>query len=654
MIIIFAFVLMFILGVSNPAYAQFGFIADGLSAIGDALGTAADFVGGVLGAAADGIVDAVSWVGCQASDSLCGTSSTFQQKLQAYAMDSCWFCGVFGDVFDIMNDIASQTCYYLKPVFLTLLGLGMLFWLLFRVGKVVLDISGQADTKLVPDVLKQVMKVMVAALMIIFYLDVFDWAISPLLQLSIGMGNQLTAHELQGYNLFGSRTGTAADPKKRSANVIEQNLCPDLQAAMEAEDRRTAASGDKAIYRGQGTGHEQVYTEAVKQSFLCYVQVGSATMMSGMAVGATAVEAWSDMNVVSKLRHVSVLWIGIILYFSFFTLFVMFPLKLFDPLMNLTFVTAMFPLWVVLWAFPFGKKYVEQATNMFFSVLVNLLTISIMAVVCVNIMNSALGTQAERTVLFQRLNDADSVVNIFESEFGLVGKGTLMTAALGYFACKLFGKTESIAEKFMGGIDFGMNKAAAETFGAGQSFTLQAGASGISGGYHATKGFIGSRFTAPTPESHTGSGTLGDSLRTSSVGAAVGRLFGGGNTWAKFKDESTGSTYRLDTKSGVNTKEEKDGSIKRYDRRNESFAEIDKKGHVQGRYNFKTGEATMPNGQTYRVDQKTGSVLNAKTGVAADAAIAADVLKFKKRADDHQADFESRIVKRKMKWWANR
>ncbi len=54
-----------------------------------------------------------------------------------------------------------------------------------------------------------------------------------------------------------------------------------------------------------------------------------------------------------------------------------------------------------------------------------------------------------------------------------------------------------------------------------------------------------------------GSGTFADSLRTSSVGAAVGRVFGGGNTWAKFEDPVTGGTYRLDTKSGISTKREK-------------------------------------------------------------------------------------------------
>ena len=204
MTILIALVFAICLG-ARPVHASWfsdaaEWVVDGASAVG---GAVVSGVGALVGAAGD----ALSWAACNVGDVLCKTNSSFQQKLQAYASDSCWFCGVFGDIFDILNDIATEVCAGLQGLFLTLLGLGLLFWLLFRVGKMVLDISPKVDTALLPDILKQVMRVMVASLMITFYLDVFDYGISPLLQLSIGMGNQLTAHELSGYDLFGSRSG---------------------------------------------------------------------------------------------------------------------------------------------------------------------------------------------------------------------------------------------------------------------------------------------------------------------------------------------------------------------------------------------------------------------------------------------------------------
>ena len=77
--------------------------------------------------------------------------------------DSCWFVGVFKTLFEIINDIIVTVCGDMEHTFLGLLGIGLAFWLLFRVGRAIFDISSQADTALVPDVLKKVIQGMMAA-----------------------------------------------------------------------------------------------------------------------------------------------------------------------------------------------------------------------------------------------------------------------------------------------------------------------------------------------------------------------------------------------------------------------------------------------------------------------------------------------------------
>ena len=608
---------------------------------------------------------------------LINESSAFERRLASYTEDSCWFCDVFSNAFDIMNDIVTEMCASLQSTFLTLLGLGLLFWLLFRVGKVVINITSDPDAGLVRDVVMEVMRVSIASLLIIFYFNVFDYAISPLLQFGIGLGNRITGKELTGYRLQATRSGSD-NPAKAAVTMAEQGLCPDIATAIQA-DANASTSG--AI--------KKAFNDVTKESFLCYIRVGSAAMATGMAIGSTAIHAWGDMNVFDKLRHMQLPMIGFIIFMSFFALFIAFPMKLFDPLVNLTFVAAMFPLWVVLWAFPqAGKKYVDSAIGIFTSVIINLIVISIMSVVAINIMNSALGSQAEREAMFEALRSGKRAAAVFEGVgetgwgallggFGLVGKATLMTAALGYFAFKLLQKTDKVAGQFKGGIDFGIGKTADAMFSGAGASLVKSGANVVSAGWHAaapesgdaldstTKNTRLGKFTrgammmgamgpigvvaglrrfnkTPAPVGHTGSGTISDSLRTSRLGNLWNRIRGKDQSWDKFKDKSTGSTYRLDKKTGIATRTDRDGSVVRYDRNSGKFSEADKNGRVLRSYDSNTGKMTF-GGKSYVLDNRTNTLVDMEGHAVVDPDIQAEALALKGRSDTNKSDFDTKL-----------
>ncbi len=606
---------------------------------------------------------------------LINSSSAFENRLASYTQNSCWFCGVFGDAFDIMNDIVTQSCSTLKPVFLTMLGLGLMFWLLFNVGKKVIDFSGESP--IIVDIFKQVLRVVVASLMITFYFNVFAYAINPMLEFGIGLGNQITKQELTGYTVRATRSGVG-----QPVQMAEQSLCPELQVAIQKESQNEAkkASGGK-----EG---EKAYSDVTKESFLCYIRVGSASLATGMAIGSTAIQAWSDMGLLDKLRHMQLPTIGLIIFMSFFALFVAFPLKLFDPLVNLTFVTAMFPLWVVCWAFAGTKKFAEKAIELFTGVIIHLIVISIMSVIVINVMNSALGSKEQRTAMFQALKDGKRAAYVFEGVgetgwgallggFGLVGKATLMTAALGYFAFQIFKKTGDVASQFKGGvIDFGVNKAADATFNAGGASLMKGGVNLASAGYHAAVpnggagatqqntrlgsfargamalggGPIGAavalRRFQKTP-AYTGNGTK-DTLRTSRLGTAVGRirsLFGGKGPNFAIRREKDG-LFRLDGKTGIHTKTARDGSVSRYDTHKKTYTKTDRSGKEVSSYNFDTG-AVKFDGKEYKID-RTGTVLDSTGAAVADTAIADSIRGVQAEAMTGQARMEQLIRDRKI------
>lgn len=539
-------------------------------------------------------------------------SSNFANTLAWWTENSCWFCGVFGTIFDILNEVISTVCYTMKPVLLTLLGVLFLFWLLFRVGKVVLDISGSADGAMIPDILKQLMKVIVASLLIVFYLDVFDFLLSPVLEMGIGFGNKISSSQIDVKVIQASRLEMGASGEG-PVSTVEQSLCKEYQEAAEEEAKATTGS------RGQGSEKEKAYSAVTKEAFLCYLRLTSASLASGMAMGSTILGSWFDMWWIDKFRHLSLPIVGLEVFLSFFMLFLAVPLKLFEPLMNLAFISALLPLWVALWAFKGTSKYSQKAIDTFVSVIVHLIVISIMTVICIEMLNGALGSEADRKEIIGQLLRGRQPVDIF-GKFGVVSPAMLMTVALGYLAYAMIQKTSDIAKHFEGGINFGVGDAAAKAVGAANQLIVNSGANLTSAAYHyvrhaanqggikgalARGGMIGSAALlggvfgpgglalgalggtaaairkAPKPANRT---YRGNSLLEM---ARASRM----NMDGTFKMPKIGTDqYRLDGRSHVHSRTNMtNGNVDVYDADRNTYTEKDKYGRVQNSYDRANG-----------------------------------------------------------------
>jgi len=376
--------------------------------------------------------------------------SAFVTILRSLTENACWFCGMFDGLFDSLNEIITLVCDRMQGTFLALLGLGLAFYLAFRVGRAMFSITGEADTKLVPELFVQSIKVGLAAIMIMFYLGFFDAVISPLLRLSISLGNEMTLTQLEGYTQQAAREANSA---ARKVVFSEENICKAMKDALNEE----AAQG------GRPEGDKNAFTKGTKEAFLCYVRTGSVAMMTGIAIGATLITQWFNLGIWGMFSHCQLLGVGLELIIVFFILFIMFPLQLLDPIVKLGFVCALMPLWLTLWAFKATSKYAtDKAWNMFVNVLANLIIISVLAVIVISMMNQALGDSEHRRMLFQALINGTADASFFEEQegLGIVGKSTLFTAALGYLAIKLFGQNEELAKQFADGVSLGLSSSA--------------------------------------------------------------------------------------------------------------------------------------------------------------------------------------------------
>ncbi len=432
--------------------------------------------------------------------------SNFVRNLKRYTKHPCWFCDMFDGLFDALNDVITILGVGMQSTFLALLGLGLAFYLAFRVGRAMFSITGDADTKLVPEILTQSIKVGFAAILIATFPQFFDYSITPLLKLSIGIGNRMTMTQLQGYTQQAAR-----ETNRDTGQVIfsEKSICEKLTIALQKE-----------MY-GRPAGDMNAFTEGTKESFLCYIRTGSVAMMTGIAVGSTLIAEWSDLGVWGMFSHLQLLGIGLELMVVFFILFIMFPLQLLDPIVKLGFICALMPLWITLWAFKVTSKYAtDKAWNMFVNVMANLIIISVLSVIVISMMNQALGSPAERRELFQALLNGTANASYFEGtegvSFGLVGKATLFTAALGYLAIKLFGQNEELAKQFADGVSLGLSSGATSLAAKGGGMALKGAKSLDSALAHAAEGAA----TGDGAMSKVASGFL--ATRRGALGVATG------------------------------------------------------------------------------------------------------------------------------------
>ncbi len=413
--------------------------------------------------------------------------------------EPCWFCGPFGTIFDTINSIITTMCSSLRPLFFFILGLFFLFWLLFRVGKVVLDITSAGDTQLVPDLFKQILRVMVASLLLTFYYEVFDRIITPVLDMALNIGNTIYLDQQSGKKVSAMRSGPAA-----AVSRTDTSLCPEYTQAKKQLTFDTK---------------KQLYPDTLKQSFVCYIKIGHVAMTTGMAIGATAIQGWSNLSGLGKFRHPALLFIGIFLFGAFFWILLAFPTKLIDPLLTLTFVSALYPVWVVCWAFAGTRQHFDKARGMFIGVLVHLVVIALIARLAMEIMNSALGSKATQTRLINRLLNGEDTYTVFTTTrgFDLTGVAVLMTMALAWLAVKMFEKAVPLSNQFGQVFNFGINDKAQEfstkiTKGA-TAFTKNT----VAAGAHLTRG---AWKRAASRDDALGKVTRG--LSSATVGAGVG------------------------------------------------------------------------------------------------------------------------------------
>ncbi|MDY6407925.1 MAG: hypothetical protein SPL08_04430 [Pseudomonadota bacterium] len=399
--------------------------------------------------------------------------ATMDEYLQEYK-DACWFCSIFESMYDAINTMVTSVFNKLSKWFLSLMGLGILFLILFKVGRMVVQFQAVDVMQFLNDLFKPLGRAIIAtallgALVASNTQTVFYLITNPVMDVSLRMGESILDTTLGEVTSLYNRHKTGTDADKIVTDSLKPNWTPINQQA-EAEN-------DTAPDTALGT--------ATKMMLVQWMKSVSSSFVVGIAMGGTFIKL--------GFRHFftggfSVFLSGIVIWLGFWILYLTFPFKIVDAFVRMAFVLTLMPLWIVLWVFPITQQYTKRAWEMLLSSCFLFVTLSVMIAIVLMLINSVVpdplygedGSSISRSQFFNYLMQG---YNKKASSYVSIGCGMIMNAiAFTAMGGALLSAASTIANSFIGGggniqtnVGDGIASSAARVGGVGVSMAKATG-----------------------------------------------------------------------------------------------------------------------------------------------------------------------------------
>ncbi len=375
----------------------------------------------------------------------------------------CWFCPLFDAVFQACNIMATRIAQQLRNVILMSLGIGVLFFIAFRVGATVIKLQEVDLMQFMGDLFKHLGRAIIAAAIITAGLPIFQYIITPFLaysmNLAISFMNSYTFTEGGSGTLYQIASIGVGDLAGDADGVCSQYY------AVAGQESTTAALSDD-----------------LRLAMKCMLATVSSNLILGMVVGLCV----SAVGLLGSyiFPNIQQLGSGAIIFGSFFAIYLAVPFRLIDNLIRLAFVSALMPFWVILWVFPATIQYTKNAWNMFMATCVSFISFGVVIALIMQLLQ-------------YMIPDLDGILSSLipgyeffaSSKASVFTSNTLLTLGLGIFCKQMLGApdefaariTQSYAVNVGGGVEQLVTKSAhvglgmAASFGAGALAAVNGG-----------------------------------------------------------------------------------------------------------------------------------------------------------------------------------
>lgn len=361
----------------------------------------------------------------------------------------CWFCGLYEELFDTMNRLSGMVATQLSDQFLILLGVGVLFYLVFKIGSTVVKLQEVDLMQFLGEIFKHLGRAIIAAAFLGGTVELYQYVISPFLAYSLGLTNTIVT---QGNDLVASSGGAMG----KVQSFINSGITGMLDADMPT---MTGAAVD-------AKSNIEPFSDQLKGQIVGMLRLCSVSAISGMVVGALIMVTGLVDTIF--FPNFQLIVIGLIILGAYFSIFLAVPFKLIDVMVRLSFVTALTPIWIILWVFPATVSYTKNAWEMLLNCCACFICLGVVMVMVFQIM-AAMNPLTSASGIGEMITSAvlnGIGFNMFE-KLNILSPTVLKTLALGMLATSMIKGSSQIAtqivKSYSAGIGDGMDKQMADS-----------------------------------------------------------------------------------------------------------------------------------------------------------------------------------------------
>ncbi|MBR4932077.1 MAG: hypothetical protein IKZ02_03525 [Alphaproteobacteria bacterium] len=340
----------------------------------------------------------------------------FGSNLDGY----CWFCPIFSTLFEAANQLATDVINITKLNILKLLGIGAMFFIIFRVSQTLIKLQEVDLMQFLGDLFKTLGRVLIASAIIAGTNVIMNSFVTPILayafDFSIGIMN-----EAEISNKMWSSTNKRLD------------YTDNANAQMAAAQAANFFSG-------------QAFSQGLQQSMIAMLAKISANLVVGMAVGIVLIVTGILGSFV--FPDIQLTLSGAVIFAAFSMIYLSVPFQLINIVVRLAFITALMPFWVVFWVFQPTQAYTKNALNMLLNVCLTIMTTGVIMVLVFKLIGMMLPDSDD--ILSSMVPGWDLIAGKKSSVFK---SGILITLALGFLCKELIKAAPELASRIIQSYD---------------------------------------------------------------------------------------------------------------------------------------------------------------------------------------------------------
>ena len=338
----------------------------------------------------------------------------------------CWTCPLVQGLYKALGDIANSALTVFKVQSLRLLGIGALFYILFRILSFFVGLQPISFWDAFSDFLRFFGRVLFAVVMLLFIKDIFIYLLNPLLEMSLAVAKKIQ--------------------ESRGFTVAVENIVSD--SAKSAIPGYGAESCDSLMC-------DNVATQAILGQKICtqIIQIictFNTTLVVGMAMACALIRAgatkFDNGSYVENIYHILT---GGFMGAGFVLLMIRLPALYLDAIFRLAFVSILSPIYIILWVFPKTVPYAKKAWDIFLHTCVFFICLSGFVILVAKLLSYVLGSgnanQEEVIALLLNGNYDEAI-----SRLGLFGSSLLSTVAFCFVGTRIMDMAAPLTSQLVG------------------------------------------------------------------------------------------------------------------------------------------------------------------------------------------------------------